>query len=300
MDGILTLVAVLVVIILQFITIFIVLSNRKPGGRPGGAPRQGVEGRPERKDGVDPRRAQGGSGSGRKPVENRDRGGRPPQQGGRRPQQQQQQSQPAAIDPMEKSLRDINLRLKNAEREQENARRKIQDGDSRDGRPQQQRGERNDRGDRNDRGGNRGGNGGDRGAPQQGGRRDFNREPRRDGGRPDRPERQGRGEVDGQEQSGPQFQERPPRQFQQPEQNMTGGPQAPEIVPNDLGVSEDQLQHGRKFTAKRRPLPENVGGGDAAHETDAPDVSMPTPPPVIESAQLEQSQDDGAIQFGRR
>jgi len=306
----LTLVAVFVVIILQIVTLSVVLGNKKQGGKPVHTPRHGHggEGRPERKDGGDPRRAQSGSGNAKKPGENRDRGGKPQQQGGR--PQQQQQNQPASIDPMEKSLRDINLRLKNAERDQENARKKIQDGGPRDGRPQQrgERGERNDRpdrGDRNNRGGSgRGGNGGDRNAPPRGGQRDANREPRRDGGRPDRPERQS-GEPDGQEPAGPQYQERPPRQFQQPEQSAASAPQAPDIVANDFGVSEDQLQHGRKFM-KRRTLPESAGG-DTTPETDAPEVL--TPPvmeqsPVVENAQIdapfEQQQDDEAIQFGRR
>jgi hypothetical protein len=32
------------------------------------------------------------------------------------------------------------------------------------------------------------------------------------------------------------------------------------MPPPDLGTPEDHLQHGRKFTAKRRQLPENAEG----------------------------------------
>lgn len=277
----------MVVIILQVVTMFMVASgnkgrvrahhgHRRPDGATGG----------ERKDGAHRRDIGGGS---RKPGENRGGGNRPQQHGGSRPQQNQNQSA-AAIDPMEKSLRDINLRLKNAEREQENARRKIQDGTGniggsrdggsrdgfRDGRPQQRRdgGNRGERGERGERG-------------DRSGRRDFNRDQRRDG----RPERQDRGDES--ESAG---EERPRPSFQ-----VTDQPVAPEIFANEAGAAEE-LQHGRKFTAKRRQLPENSG----MDETPEFAGDMPTPPlpatgETTQSAQAEQPQDASwdDIQFGR-
>ncbi|MDR3011714.1 MAG: hypothetical protein LBU70_00670 [Chitinispirillales bacterium] len=171
-----------------------------------------------------------------------------------RPQQQSkpQQSQPSAIDPMEKSLRDINLRLKNAEREQESARKKIHQesgpGPRSNGRPENQ---------------NR---------PQQ-------RPPiqRVNGGRDDRPPRR---EFN---RGGPPMQEHPQRPA--PVEPEFGGmpqqQQAPEMI-HDGGMHEQaDMQHGRRFTAKRRQLPENP------EETGAvtPPPSMPpepstTPPPA--------------------
>jgi len=138
------------------------------------------------------------------------------------------------------SLRDINQRLKNAEREQDSARRNMRDTDGgdgegrgRDGRPKQRDG--------------RGGNRDDRGQ-----RRDSNRDNR--GG--NRPERQDRGDGARHQQEHGRFR-----------QNEHGAdaperPQAPEIIPNDMGVPEDQLQHGRRFTAKRRTLPDGAGASD--------------------------------------
>jgi hypothetical protein len=79
-------------------------------------------------------------------------------------------------------------------------------------------------------------------------------------------------------------------------------PPPPEMFAGDAGASEE-LQHGRKFTAKRRQLPEN-GGTDGAPESFT-DVSAP-PPPVSEitpnaDEPMEQPQQDEAadIRFGR-
>jgi hypothetical protein len=272
MEQITLLAAVAAVLVLQLITILLIIGKKKPGRDSGDVRRHGAEFRGEKKD-SDPRR--GNNSGGRKPGENRGGGG------GNRPQQQNKppQNQPAVIDPMEKSLRDINLRLKNAEREQENARKKFQESgvgsaggrDNRDGRPPHQR---NDRGG----GGNRGGGGGNR---------DFNRDrPPRVDNRPEKPYRS--------EQENPAFS----GAGTESEQPIIT-PAAPEIPVNDVGVSEDQLQHGRRFTAKRRQLP-----SDPAPETIAPDTDTPiTAPQTAENEQdiqTQQQDETTDIQFGRR
>jgi hypothetical protein len=202
------------------------------------------------------------------------------------------------MDPMEMSLRDINQRLKNAEREQENARRNIQDGGgaggggdgrgNRDGRPQQRGGRDGGRD-----GGNKDGYRSDRG-PRRDGNRD--QQPRGDG----RPERQGRGgEGDGARQPFNGGREQRPFHQEDAQEGVAGGSQAPDIVANDAGMSEDQLQHGRRFTAKRRPLPDNNAGAEGAggQEGSAGVDNVPTPDAHVEQRQ----EDSGAenIQFGR-
>jgi len=274
MNNDLTLIALVAIIVLQFITIFLIAGNRKqprnPGAvrpehrRPGAA---GSENRVVRASGGDTRHS---GDNNKKPGDNR--GGRPQQ--GSRPLQQipraSQQTQAAAsIDPMEKSLRDINLRLKNAEREQENARKKFQEDSTRDG----QRGERDRNGGRNDRG--------------HRGPRDFNRDRPPRGDRPDRPERPNRG---GFENSGhPAVANHPAAA--EPE---TAPAAAPEAVVNDP-VTADDLQHGRKFTAKRRPLP-------AEDAQQNPAAGNDTPPAVNEApsnTQEEQGETAANIQYGR-
>ena len=267
-----TLAAVLAVLILQLITILLIAGRKKAGRDPGDLKRPGGDNRGERKDG-DPRR---GNSGGRKPGDNRGGGNRPQQQN--RPQQ----NQPAAvIDPMEKSLRDINLRLKNAEREQENARKKFQEGgssggregrDYRDGRPPHQRGDRNDRGG----GGNRSGGGG--------GQRDFNRDRPRDS-RPEKPYRN--------EQESPAFSSAGV-DTEQP----VNPPAAPDMAVNDIGVSEDQLQHGRKFTAKRRQLPSDTAPEANVPENDTPQFTESAPD--VQDVQTELQSEGTDIQFGRR
>jgi len=263
------------VLILQLITILIITGKKKQGRGSVETRRPNAEFRSEKKD-SDPRRGNTGN---KKPGENRI--------GGNRPQQQNKppQSQPSgAIDPMEKSLRDINLRLKNAEREQENARKKFQEGgsgsgnagsgrDNRESRPPHQRGER----------GNRSG----------GGHRDFNRDQRRDN-RPEKPYRA--------EQENTGFSAPATVTATESEQPVIA-PTTPDFAVNDTGVSEDQLQHGRKFTAKRRQLPSDIA---PETETGIPETSAPeaaAAPQVTESApavQVEQQTDGSDIQFGRR
>jgi hypothetical protein len=70
-------------------------------------------------------------------------------------------------------------------------------------------------------------------------------------------------------------------------------PAAPNVT-NEQDRAEE-LQHGRKFTAKRRTLPEN---GEAEAPNGGTEVPMP---PVSENApdMNVQNDDSGDIQFGR-
>ncbi len=279
------------VVVMLLINLVILLTSRKRGRghhyghdrRPGG--QTGNDGKPDNKgQGGAPRRQDGGQ---RKPGGDNGGGGRRQggQQGGRPQQERGGRSGQAPIDPVEMSLRDINQRLKNAEREQDNARKSIRDGDgggdgegrgNRDGR-QQQRGGRDGR---DGRGGNR---------DDRGPRRDSNRDNR--GGRPERQDR-GDGGRPQQEQD----------RFRQSEQGVSAPqerPQAPEVASGDTGVSDDYLQHGRRFTAKRRMLPDGAGGQEG---TDSPQFQ-----PTQESAPAGNSDSFGGqeqsgaetIRFGR-
>jgi len=284
--------------VMQLITTIILLTSRKRGRgyRYGNDRRPGAsgEGKQENKgQGGAQRRNDGGNAGGgqRKPGgDNRGGGGQRQgggQQGGRPQQERGGRPNQSSIDPMEMSLRDINQRLKNAEREQDNARKNLRDSDgadgdgrgSRDNRQQQQRGGR-DGGGRDGRGGNR---------DDRGPRRD-NRDNRdnRNGGRPERQDRN-----DGQRQ------QQEHGRFRREEQNVesTERPQAPEIVQNDMGAPEDQPQHGRRFTAKRRVLPD-----DPVTPSDEGQQQYRSNPEENAPSQTNYSEEQGGtenIQFGR-
>jgi len=260
------------VLILQLITILLIITGKKKPGRGSGDTRRpSAEFRNEKKD-ADPRKPYSGA---KKPGEHRSGGG-----GGNRPQQNQPA---AAIDPMEKSLRDINLRLKNAEREQESARKKFQESGSGGGRESRENRDGRQPHQRGDRGGSRSGSG----------HRDFNRDqPRRDS-RPERPP------YRSEQQENPGF-------AAAETAHPVTAPAAPDIAVNDIGVSEDQLQHGRKFTAKRRQLPSDGVSENGVPETGIPETYVPettAAPQFTESApdvQVEQQTEGTDIQFGRR
>jgi hypothetical protein len=222
------------------------------------------------------------------------------------PDQRPQQPAPAAtpIDPVEKSLRDINLRLKSAEREQESARRKIQDNFSRGDQPRN----RDDR----DRGrGNRD--------------RDFHRTPRRDNW-------QDQNRSSGFQQQQPAPSGLPQLQKNGPfvEKKETGGPAPESPVPvqqslpaavQNTGVADfnaDQnIDHGLKIIVKRRmlkdELPEETSAESTAVEESparAPQASAAQATPLFPAVHLHTEEEtrigspdtppDGEIRFGRR
>jgi hypothetical protein len=213
-----------------------------------------------------------------------------------RPQQKPQISgntpAPASADPVEKSLRDINLRLKNAERDQDVARKRMsesfprdtRDGrEARDGRRDHGRGGRdgNRRDSRPNNRDNRRGNWQDRGD-----RRDYT---------PQGPQTESQQSISATPLSDdPSYEVAVKDQLQTPDTGITQS-QTPDIAASDLGTSDESLQHGRKVLVKRRMLneeeqEENSGVGSL-------NESQP------ESAQQEADLSDAEsseIRFGRR
>ena len=195
-----------------------------------------------------------------------------------------------AADPVEKSLRDINMKLKNAERDQEVARRRLQENFPREegnrDRGDRDRGSR-DRGDRNrdDRGGR-----GPRDRDQQRGSRRDNwqdRDRNRNAGVTPQQAAPSPSPVDSEE---PVFTRReppvPPLDIQPMVQESL--PEPRNIVAADYSA-EEALQHGRKIIVKRRPLKDEAGEGAAdatsiesapANESQPP-ASAPQEPQVI-------------------
>lgn len=209
-------------------------------------------------------------------------------------QRPQQHASPAPVDPVEKSLRDINLRLKSAERDQESARRRMQEGFP--------RGDNNRHRDDHGRGGNR-----DRD-------RNYNRDHRRDNW-------QDRNRSGGfqQQQPAPAAPQQPrsePVVEKKPVDLPAPEPQAPvqQIPPQDLQETivsdfnaDQNLQHGRKIIVKRRTLKD-----ESAEETSAESTSVEETPARAAAAPLEHKEEDtkidpgpevnlnGGIKFGRR
>ena len=191
----------------------------------------------------------------------------------------------AGVDPVEKSLRDINLKLKNAERDQENARRKIHDNFSKDN-SRRRDGGKGGRDGRDLRGGNRRGNWNERG------RRDNSQD-------------RGNTQTDDEQES---------QAFEVNEElnNLQSLPiqetspmtdNSSDITTNDFG-SEENLQHGRKFSVKRRVVKDD-------EETQTEDENLNTTATIgnNESEQDSQSQEknegienaaEAEIRFGRR
>jgi hypothetical protein len=226
-------------------------------------------------------------------------------------QRPQQQAAPAStpIDPVEKSLRDINLRLKSAEREQESARRKIQDNFSGGDQPRN----------RDDRDRNRGNRD-----------RNYQRNPRRDNW-------QDRNRSGGIQQQQPAPSGLPQQQRTEPfvekKETVVPAPESPAPVQQslpaavqntgDAGVSagvsdfsaDQNSQHGRNFIVKRRMLKDELPKETGAESTSvedapirAPQASAAPAAPLSPAVHTEEetriggpdTPPDGEIRFGRR
>ncbi|MBN2036632.1 MAG: hypothetical protein JW768_07820 [Chitinispirillaceae bacterium] len=218
-----------------------------------------------------------------------------------KPRQQLQQSQsapslPSSNDVKEQSLRDINLRLKSAERDQESVRRRLQDRMPREANQN-----------RNDRGKNRG-----RDRDHRHGNRDHRRgnwQERHDRQSHNRPQA-----VQGQ----PPPPNTPPAPAEEPvfekitslAPDTTAAPTIathasvaePNMQPVDF-ASEEELQHGRKIIVKRRPLKEDSSNGaqDAAALEDQSAATAPLPASPEEETTFGATEPtDTEIKFGRR
>jgi hypothetical protein len=247
-----------------------------------------------------------------------------------RPRQQQPAPAPAPVaDPAERSLRDINMRLKNAERDQESVRKNLQENfgnerpprGGRDGGGDRdfhrsdrgERGDRDHRGDRGERGdrGDRGRRGGRDRGERRGGRdrdRDNWQDRNRQGGQQQQPQqpvepntedlferKEGALAPAGTETTAPVIQQ---ESFeQQPAVEQAN----PDLAPADFNA--DDLQHGRKIMVKRRPLKEE-GEAEAAPESNGAEAAAPAPAaePQPEAAAAPENSDApaGEVEFGRR
>jgi len=215
---------------------------------------------------------------------------------------QDQKPQPAAaagtpIDPVEKSLRDINLRLKSAERDQEFARRKIQENFSSGDHPRN----RDDR----DHRGNR-----DRDHHHRNHRRDN----WQDRNRPGAPQQQQPASTVPSQPGGEQTVEKkafsplpPELQVQAPVQ-----PAVP-ATGQDLGAtdygSDENLQHGRKIIVKRRMLKDELPEDSKAEATTVEGTPVrPVEAPAPQAAESPEEETrmstgptpENEIRFGRR
>lgn len=189
------------------------------------------------------------------------------------------------VDPMERSLRDINLRLKNAERDQEKERRRIKDTIAA---PPQKRNDFNKSRERN-----------------EGFRR--NDRPRQDYAQQQRPS------------PSPVRDERPTVPFDEPRENKTlpsqpitaavaaqpvvlpppSPPFKPVIKPVDPifeievsnSIDKENLQHGRKVMVKRRILKAEDEQIDSGKDIDKPLDTIPLPDVLLPQASPESSQE---------
>lgn len=229
------------------------------------------------------------------------------------PQSQQAQT-PAAgsVDTVEKSLRDINLKLKNAERDQEFARRKVHENLSKDQNQNQNqnpnrremRGDRSERGERGDRRGgnrdrdNRHGNGQDRNRDN----RDRDNRDRRNNNWQERNKSREPLSFDtsaGNTEEKPELenqnvmiQDQVQSPIQEPIQNTSAPIESVSAPDSTQDDNDENLQHGRKILVKRRMLKE----GDT-------DEGLETESGTNENASSESSSEatsDTEIKFGRR
>ncbi len=258
-----------VVIILQIITIALV--TRKKPSRSQSGPR--------------PNYIQPGERNEKREYDNR-RNNKRTFQDNRTRQPQQPQKEPSSIDPVEKSLRDINLKLKNAERDQEQARRKVQEF-TKDNNGSNNRSENGNRSDRHDRGSRR---------------NNRDRRDNRDQRRGNYQERQNREAPRASENpAAPVAEVTEPVAVEQnvpvitePTVENTAPATTPELVANDVGVSDDNLQHGRRFAVKRRQLKSEDGSESTAS------VESEEPNKNEMETEMEARPAAEEIRFGRR
>jgi|GEM_PF-1064014 len=239
------------------------------------------------------------------------------------PPQHQSQQQPAAatgsVDTVEKSLRDINLKLKNAERDQEFARRKVQENFNKDPNRRNDRNDRNPRGGNRDNRDNRGDNRDNRGDNRDnrdnrhGGHDRNNNRDRRSGGNwqernkgreplsfgetsqnEENKSLENQNVIAGQEQV----------QIQSHQESAqvaapVSEPSTPDVAATDLNT-DDSFGHGRKILVKRRMLKEE--DGTQSEGSDESTGSSESASAASSSGDSESSEgsSDTEIKFGRR
>ncbi|MDG5815272.1 hypothetical protein QA601_09295 [Chitinispirillales bacterium ANBcel5] len=182
---------------------------------------------------------------------------------------QNSQQKSSAVDPVEKSLRDINLKLKNAERDQENARRQIQSGASKEN---QRKGNRKNHNKNNDQNRNRRSNWQERNNRKDGSKKQAGK----------------------QEESSAT-----------PHQKPASEPAPAVNNPTDSGIKDvpasEDTQHGRKFVVKRRQMKdsgdtETPTSDNSSDTNSSQDILSDKNDGVTETEKVA----EGEIKFGRR
>jgi len=179
-----------------------------------------------------------------------------------------------SVDNVEKSLRDINLKLKNVERDQEVARRKIQGNIGKDSSSRRDNRGRRDRNNRNNW-------------------KNKNNQDR-SSGKNNRQSNSPNKEVNSHDRSTEKKEGHPPQ-----------ATSLPDLTPMDFDT--DNTQHGRKFMVKRRMLKdENPTTGPIENEKETmeatfdPSVSTVKSDITSEASKNVTEQNDTEISFGRR
>jgi hypothetical protein len=207
-----------------------------------------------------------------------------------KPQNQQAATPPASVEQVEKSLRDINLKLKNAERDQENARKKIQTNFSKDSNFKKH--DNREGGSRNSRDNRRG--------DRRGGNQWQDRNNRRDSGNPADFNKSSEQSVNTENGSG--VEENPMvNQINATDAAVMQPATQTAVEPMDF-TNDDSLQHGRKVSVKRRMLKEEdsvIESSDS--ENSGNTAAQETGSSSVESVENQQDASaDSEIKFGRR
>jgi hypothetical protein len=310
MDQATLVLSALIIIILQIITLVTVLSvnrrfqamdssSRAPQGAPQGAPHER-----DRRDGA--------------PQDRRPQQKKPLLPIGNPKTSAPQPQQPVAL--VDKTLRDINLRLKNAERNQERVRKQFNDGPRDPSTPRDTSSSRDPIAPR------------DPSSPRDPGRGSGNRYDRNDRGRGgrgsehrrhDRNDRSDRSERDGQIPRNDAMHPATPADAVPPQQEPAtllplttaasgeNGPIAPVVSDVQADQSEADVIHGRKVLVKRRSLKEENGldedsqadstisAGSPIGETATASASESVPA-TPEEPRSESNPGTDEISFGRR
>jgi hypothetical protein len=215
----------------------------------------------------------------RKPRERRDnrRSRNRPQQDSNKKSAQSEKSAPSApkFEGVDKSLREINLRLKSAERDQEKARKQVTDGNGQQGRRRKNRSNRrrDDRRQQNDQ-------------PVENARNES-RAPTAT-------------EHENAPVKGPENKPEPRREKQHAEEKVET---ATKTVATETRVEEaardenDNLEHGRRFSVKRRALKvdeESSEGASSDQQSNGDQQSAP------EQGEFSSQRDSEEVSYGRR
>ena len=181
---------------------------------------------------------------------------------------------------VEKSLRDINLKLKSVERDQDAARRQIQENSF--GKDSPKRRSNNSRGNRNDRRDNRR----DRGSSRNNNWRDR------------KGNDSSKTKTEKSEASAPIFEEKPQIMVDDAAPQTNASQSLPDLKPVDF--DKESTEHGRKFAVKRRVLKEDAGDENVKEDLGQVSETGDAVSNNSENVSETVSADSSEISFGRR